>query len=278
MDFAAQWLNLRRLSEVVVDPDRYPTYDESLLQAFQRETELFVGEHAARRSQRRRAAERELHVRQRTAGAALRHPGSVRQPLPARDAAGPRSARRVARSRIGAGDDVLSGSHVAGLARQVAAEQHPRPPGRRRRPAWTRTWRRPSPAPCRRRFASGWRSTGTNPTCSSCHSVIDPLGFALEQFRRHRRVANHRRTGKPVDARGHDAERRDIEGLPACARCCSTARAVPRTVTDKLMSYALGRRLDYYDRPAVRTSCAMPRRRDYRWSSIIMGIVKSPRS
>src|SRR5260370_13944586 len=42
-DFAAQWLNLRRVSEVVVDPDRYPNYDESLLQAFKRETELFVG-------------------------------------------------------------------------------------------------------------------------------------------------------------------------------------------------------------------------------------------
>jgi len=42
-DFAAQWLNLRRVGEVVVDPDRYPSYDESLLQAFKRETELFVG-------------------------------------------------------------------------------------------------------------------------------------------------------------------------------------------------------------------------------------------
>src|SRR5262249_54863015 len=41
-DFAAQWLNLRRLREVVVDPDRYPTYDDSLLEAFERETELFV--------------------------------------------------------------------------------------------------------------------------------------------------------------------------------------------------------------------------------------------
>ena len=41
--FAAQWLNLRRVEEVVVDPERYPNYDLSLLQAFQRETELFVG-------------------------------------------------------------------------------------------------------------------------------------------------------------------------------------------------------------------------------------------
>src|SRR6185436_17231032 len=42
-NFAAQWLNLRRVDEVVVDPDRYPNYDLSLLQGFQRETELFVG-------------------------------------------------------------------------------------------------------------------------------------------------------------------------------------------------------------------------------------------
>src|SRR5262245_62309039 len=41
-NFAAQWLNLRRVAEVVVDPNRYPNYDESLLQAFQRETEMFV--------------------------------------------------------------------------------------------------------------------------------------------------------------------------------------------------------------------------------------------
>src|SRR6202030_4532154 len=41
-DFAAQWLNLRRVGEVVVDPDRYPNYDESLLQAFKTETEMFV--------------------------------------------------------------------------------------------------------------------------------------------------------------------------------------------------------------------------------------------
>ena len=42
-DFAAQWLNLRRVDEVVVDPEQYPTFDDSLLDAFKRETELFVG-------------------------------------------------------------------------------------------------------------------------------------------------------------------------------------------------------------------------------------------
>ena len=47
-DFAAQWLNLRRVEEVVVDPDRYPNYDESLLQAFKQETEMFVASTCAR--------------------------------------------------------------------------------------------------------------------------------------------------------------------------------------------------------------------------------------
>ena len=53
--FAAQWLNLRRLGEVVVDPDRYPTYDDSLLQAFEQETKLFVGSTPAGGPQRRRS-------------------------------------------------------------------------------------------------------------------------------------------------------------------------------------------------------------------------------
>ena len=47
-DFAAQWLNLRRVAEVVVDPERYPNYDLTLMDAFKRETELFVGAHCAR--------------------------------------------------------------------------------------------------------------------------------------------------------------------------------------------------------------------------------------
>jgi hypothetical protein len=50
----------------------------------------------------------------------------------------------------------------------------------------------------------------------------------------------------------------------------------PRTVTEKLLAYALGRRLDYYDRPAVRRIVHDAAAQDYRWSSIILGIVKSP--
>ena len=86
-DFAAQWLNLRRVEEVVVDPERYPNYDLSLLQAFQQETELFVGSTMREDRSVVGSAERRLHVRQRAAGAALRHSGDLRQPLPPRHAA-----------------------------------------------------------------------------------------------------------------------------------------------------------------------------------------------
>ena len=88
------------------------------------ETEMFVGQHAARGSQCGGTAERGLHLRQRTARAALRNSGRLRHALPARDSSESRSARRPAGAGRAAGDHVLSGSHVAGAARQVAAEQY----------------------------------------------------------------------------------------------------------------------------------------------------------
>ena len=63
-NFAAQWLNLRRVPEVVVDPIVYPNYDLSLLQGFQQETELFVAQHDPRGSSAFRTHQRELHVRE----------------------------------------------------------------------------------------------------------------------------------------------------------------------------------------------------------------------
>ena len=98
-NFAAQWLNLRRVEEVVVDPERYPNYDLSLLQAFQRETELFVGSTIREdRSVVELLNADYTFVNERLA----RHygiPGDLRQPLPSRHASEPRPARRAARRR-----------------------------------------------------------------------------------------------------------------------------------------------------------------------------------
>ena len=117
-----------------------------------------------------------------------------------------------------------------------------------------------------------------NPVCASCHSVIDPPGFALENFDAIGGWRTVDESGRPVDATGTHGERRErSRALPACARCCwSSPSSFPRRVTEKLLAYALGRRLEYYDRPAVRRIVRDAAADDYRWSSLILGIVKSP--
>jgi hypothetical protein len=107
--------------------------------------------------------------------------------------------------------------------------------------------------------------------------VIDPLGFALENFD----VIGGWRTvdeaGKPVDATGSTVSGRKLEGLSGLrALLLADPEQFPRTVTEKLLSYALGRRLEYYDRPAVREIVRGAAAHEYRWSSIILGIVESP--
>ena len=117
----------------------------------------------------------------------------------------------------------------------------------------------------------------TQSTCNSCHSVIDPLGFSLENFD----VIGGWRTideaGKPVDASGTTAGGMKINGLSGLrAALLKDPEQFPRTVTGKLMAYALGRRLEYYDQPSVRKIVHDAAAKQYRWSSLIVGIVESP--
>ena len=107
--------------------------------------------------------------------------------------------------------------------------------------------------------------------------MIDPLGFTLENFD----VIGGWRTvdesGQPVDARGTTVSGATIEGLSGLrAFLLDQPEQFPRTVTEKLLAYALGRRLEYSDRPAVRQIVRDAAAHDYRWSSIILGIVESP--
>ena len=129
------------------------------------------------------------------------------------------------------------------------------------------------PVSIRERLAQHRRS----PACAACHSVIDPLGFALENFD----VIGGWRTidesGQPVDAAGTTASGLPVEGLAGLrALLLDQPHQFPRTVTEKLLAYALGRRLEYYDRPTVRQVVRDATADDYRWSSLIVGIVKSP--
>jgi len=117
----------------------------------------------------------------------------------------------------------------------------------------------------------------TNPSCNSCHGVIDPLGFALENFDavgRWRDIDRMART--PIDAAGVLADGSVVTG-PVELREAILSRPdqFVQTFTEKLMIFALGRRIEYQDMPAVREIVRQASMEDYRFSSIVMGIVES---
>ena len=117
----------------------------------------------------------------------------------------------------------------------------------------------------------------TNPNCSGCHGIIDPLGFALENFDavgRWRR--NDREAGAPIDSSGVLADGTAVDG-PVALRNAILARPdqFVQTLTEKLMTYGLGRSLEHTDMPTVRRIVRKSADEDYRFSAIVLGIVNS---
>ena len=116
-----------------------------------------------------------------------------------------------------------------------------------------------------------------NPACASCHKLMDPIGFALENFDavgawRTREAGTPRSIASGRAARRHQGRRRRSR----CGRrCCSQPELFVGTLTEKLMTYALGRGLEYYDMPAVRAIVRDAAASDYRFSSLVLGIVNS---
>jgi hypothetical protein len=275
--FAAQWLNLRRLSDVVVDPDRYPTYDDSLLQAFEQETKLFVANTIREdRSIVDLLDADYTFVNERLA----RHYGIPdvygsrfrRVALPSHDQRGgllTHGSILATTSYPDRTSPVLRGKFL--LNNILGLPSPPPPPGVDTNLAEIKP---DAPPPTIRERLAQHR---TNPSCASCHSVIDPLGFALEQFDAIGAWRTTDEAGKPVDARATTIDGATFEGIKGLrARLLEDPEQFPRTVTEKLFAYALGRRLEYYDRPAVRTIVRAAAADRYSWSSLILGIVKSP--
>ena len=113
-----------------------------------------------------------------------------------------------------------------------------------------------------------------NPVCSSCHSRIDPLGFTLENFDAVGRWRDNDETGRPVDASGALLDGSTLNGPAALrAHLVGHRENFVETFTEKLLTYALGRGLEYYDRPVIRQVVRGAAASDYRWSAIVMGIV-----
>ncbi|MEX2374699.1 MAG: DUF1588 domain-containing protein, partial [Dehalococcoidia bacterium] len=113
--------------------------------------------------------------------------------------------------------------------------------------------------------------------CSSCHSVMDPLGFALESFDALGGWREIDEKGHPVDDLGRWPSGEDVASFAGLrAMLLKEEEQFVRTVTKKLLSYALGRTIQYYDQPAIRAIARSAAQDDYRLSSIISGIVTSP--
>jgi hypothetical protein len=115
----------------------------------------------------------------------------------------------------------------------------------------------------------------SNPVCASCHRNMDPLGLALEHFDalgRYRTLDG----GAPIDASGVMPDGSKLDG-PTSLREALVARREQfiETVTEKLLTYALGRGVEYYDRPAIRQIVRTAAANGHRWSDLVRGIAES---
>jgi hypothetical protein len=117
----------------------------------------------------------------------------------------------------------------------------------------------------------------SNPSCNGCHGVMDPLGFALENFDAVGRWREKdREAGTPIDSTGVLADGTQVDGPLALRRAILTRpEQFVQTLTERLMTFGLGRKLGFRDMPTVRRIVREAADEDYRLSGIVLGIVRS---
>jgi hypothetical protein len=116
----------------------------------------------------------------------------------------------------------------------------------------------------------------SNAVCASCHRTIDPVGFSLEQFNAVGQWRDHEVDDTPIDASGAlpgVGEFRGVAGLEE--GLLNRPELFAATLTEKLLTFALGRGVEYYDAPAIRRIVREAGKDGHRFSSLILGIVKS---
>jgi hypothetical protein len=275
-NFAFQWLKLRLVDTLAPDSRLYPNFDEDLRAAFKEELALFV-ESVLRedRSVLELLDGKQTFVNERLA----RHYGipSIRGEQfrrieltdPRRWGLLGKGAVLLASSYPDRTSPVLRGSWIL---ENIIGTPPAAPPADV--DAFPENKEGDAPLTVRERL----ESHRVNPSCNSCHGVIDPLGLALENFdaigewRGRDRFAE----GTPIDASGKLAGGTPIVG-PVDLRNALLGRPEQfvQTMTEKLMTYALGRTVEYRDMPAVRANVRDAASHDYRFSSMVLGIVKS---
>ncbi|MEQ8955059.1 MAG: DUF1592 domain-containing protein, partial [Gammaproteobacteria bacterium] len=274
-DFAAQWLNLRRLDEVQINTVLFPEYDVSLIEAFRQETEMLLA-HTLRND----ASIIELlgadysFVNERLAvhyGVPAIYGSRFRRvDLPDTQQRGgllAHGALHTVTSYPGRTSPVLRGKW---LLDNLLGTPPPAPPPNV--PALEETEGGQIPASIRERLAQHRE----DPVCSTCHTVIDPLGFALENFDVIGAWREYDEAGIAVDPRGNYPGGVEFGGFADLRDwMLDRPERFAHTLTEKLLTYALGRRVEYYDQPVIRDIVRNGADNDYRWSDIVLGIVTS---
>ena len=274
--FAAQWLNLRLLPEKLADPLKYPDFDDSLLDAFRQETEMFVASNLREdRPIPELLSADYTYVNERLArfygipGVYGSRPRRVTLPNP--DQRGGLLAHGGLMAITAYPDrtsPVLRGKWL--LDNILGAD--PPPP-----PANVDTSLDQSPEAEVLGIRERLERHREDPLCASCHTLMDPLGFALENFDAVGAWRDIDETGGPVDNLGTWPSGVELNGVSSLrALLLDYDDQFVRTVTEKLMSYALGRPLEYFDQPTVRQIVRDAEANGYRWSSMVLGITKSP--
>jgi hypothetical protein len=273
-NFAGQWLRLRNLEAVSPNVSLYPDFDDNLRQAFRQETELFFN--SVLREDRsvldlikadytflneRLAKHYRIpdvygsRFRRVTLGPDSKRGGLLRQ-----------GSVLAVTSFATRTSPVIRGVWVLGSIFGA-----PPPPPLPNVPSLDEGTVAAN-LPMRERLAAH----RNNAVCASCHRTIDPVGFSLESFNAVGQWRDHEADGVPIDASGAlpgVGEFRGVAGLEA--GLLSRPELFAGTLTEKLLTFALGRGIEYYDAPAVRTIVRDAEKDGYRFSSVILGIVKS---
>jgi hypothetical protein len=272
--FAAQWLHLRNMRAVTPDVNAFPEFDDNLREAFVRETELFVESQLREdRSVTELLTANYTFVNERLArhyGIAGVHGSRFRRvtfPDQKRGGLLGHGSILTVTSYATRTSPVVRGKWV--LENILGAPPPPPPPDV---PALPDRGKAGQPASVRERL----EQHRSNPVCSACHAPMDPLGFALENLDGIGKWRDAAEGNLPIDASGTMPDGTTFTG-PAELRDLLRTRGEEFvvTLTTKLLTYALGRGVEHYDIPAVRKIVGQAASDDYRWSSIIRGVIES---
>jgi hypothetical protein len=277
VNFAGQWLKLRSLEASFPAVPLFPDFDDNLRQAFRREVELFFGSIVQEdRSvvdlltanytflNERLAKHYGIpniygsHFRRVTLGSEF----DARRGLLGKGAIQTVSALPTRTSLVGRGKWILQ---------NIVGTQPPDPP--------------PFAVPPLSATGEGGKALSLRQQmemhrkvepCASCHKIMDPIGLAMENFDG---IGKWRTEdeGNPIDASGMLVDGSKMNGVVDLRN--ALLRYSPqfvRNITERLMTYAMGRGVEYYDMPMIRSIVRDASKNDYRFSSLVFGIIKSP--